>query len=117
MVEITIITLCLLVNALLSATETAFVSVGRPELRAMAHAGYPGASGLLALRERPERTLSVVQLGITMVGLISGAVGGAGASETLSPVFEREFGLSNACLLYTSPSPRDKRQSRMPSSA
>ena len=65
MVEITIITLCLLLNALLSATETAFVSVGRPELRAMAHAGYPGASGLLALRERPEQTLSVVQLGIT----------------------------------------------------
>ena len=25
--------------------------------------------------------------------------------------------LANACLLYTSPSPRDKRQSRMPSSA
>ena len=96
MVEITIITLCLLLNALLSATETAFVSVGRPELRAMAHAGYPGASGLLALRERPERTLSVVQLGITMIGLISGAVGGAFASETLRPVFEREFGLSNA---------------------
>ena len=26
-------------------------------------------------------------------------------------------GLSQSCLLYTSPSPRDKRQSRMPSSA
>ena len=29
----------------------------------------------------------------------------------------RLFGLGNICLLYTSPSPRDKRQSRMPSSA
>ena len=28
-----------------------------------------------------------------------------------------EVGLINVCLLYTSPSPRDKRQSRMPSSA
>ena len=28
-----------------------------------------------------------------------------------------EFDVANACLLYTSPSPRDKRQSRMPSSA
>ncbi len=96
MAEITIITLCLLLNALLSATETAFVSIGRPEIRAMANAGFPGASRLLALRERPERTLSVVQLGITMVGLISGAVGGAGASETLRPVFERQWGLSHA---------------------
>ena len=36
-----------------------------------------------------------------------------------SPDFEGEVGpaLSGACLLYTSPSPRDKRQSRMPSSA
>ena len=29
----------------------------------------------------------------------------------------REFQINTACLLYTSPSPRDKRQSRMPSSA
>ena len=31
--------------------------------------------------------------------------------------FQRSLGHSNVCLLYTSPSPRDKRQSRMPSSA
>ena len=30
---------------------------------------------------------------------------------------EKELGLNDTCLLYTSPSPRDKRQSRMPSSA
>lgn len=95
MIEITIIALCLLLNALLSATETAFVSVGRPELRAMANAEYPGAARLLALREHPERTLSVIQIGITMVGLISGAVGGAGASETFRPMFERQWGLDN----------------------
>ena len=35
------------------------------------------------------------------------------------PVLVNTFGkhLFNTCLLYTSPSPRDKRQSRMPSSA
>ena len=31
--------------------------------------------------------------------------------------FEHSLGVSHICLLYTSPSPRDKRQSRMPSSA
>ena len=49
-----------------------------------------------------------------------------GAIETLStegtkPTGERALSLENVdadfCLLYTSPSPRDKRQSRMPSSA
>ena len=33
------------------------------------------------------------------------------------PAPEIFFGKPNTCLLYTSPSPRDKRQSRMPSSA
>ena len=32
-------------------------------------------------------------------------------------VIENEYGEVGICLLYTSPSPRDKRQSRMPSSA
>ena len=42
--------------------------------------------------------------------------GGAVTVLTLGPV-EAEEQLRYACLLYTSPSPRDKRQSRMPSSA
>ena len=36
---------------------------------------------------------------------------------TSQPSFQRSFPAVIACLLYTSPSPRDKRQSRMPSSA
>ena len=40
----------------------------------------------------------------------------AQAVDVLSPLAET-LGAVNTCLLYTSPSPRDKRQSRMPSSA
>ena len=40
-----------------------------------------------------------------------------GAKVVLTPRAEKGFGMYNNCLLYTSPSPRDKRQSRMPSSA
>ena len=39
-----------------------------------------------------------------------------GTASTMSSLVEA-MGLSLPCLLYTSPSPRDKRQSRMPSSA
>ncbi|MNL21366.1 Magnesium and cobalt efflux protein CorC [compost metagenome] len=46
------------------------------------------------LRLSPERTLSVLQIGITLVGAISAAVGGAGAEESLSPFFESQFGLT-----------------------
>ena len=42
-----------------------------------------------------------------------------GMSERVAPLVEkiRDFTRNFVCLLYTSPSPRDKRQSRMPSSA
>ena len=41
----------------------------------------------------------------------------SGALSDLSESFTANWYLNNICLLYTSPSPRDKRQSRMPSSA
>ena len=42
----------------------------------------------------------------------------AGGAQTLTTNTGKKFGLQDRiCLLYTSPSPRDKRQSRMPSSA
>ena len=96
MTEILIIGLCLLINGLLSATETAFVSVGRPELRAMGGAGHLRAARLLALREQPERTLAVIQIGITTVGLISGAVGGVGSQDTLGPLLVSQVGLHSS---------------------
>ena len=37
--------------------------------------------------------------------------------EEISQGFAGPFEAHSSCLLYTSPSPRDKRQSRMPSSA
>ena len=96
MTEIIIIGLCLLVNGFLSATETAFVSVGRPELRAMGGAGHLRAARLLALREQPERTLAVIQIGITTVGLISGAVGGVGSQDILGPLLVNQVGLHSS---------------------
>ena len=45
-----------------------------------------------------------------------GAITGVGIGLNANDI-QGCFSLSNPCLLYTSPSPRDKRQSRMPSSA
>ena len=89
MVEIAIVVLCLLANALVAGAEMAFVAVSRPTLRELARQGHKKADILLRLRERPERTLAVMQIGITLVAALAGAVGGAGAEEQLSPLFER----------------------------
>ena len=83
--EFAVVLVCLALNAVLACIEMAFVSVGRPLLRQMAVGGNGDARRLLALRENPERTLSVLQIGITLVGVISAAVGGAGAQESLAP--------------------------------
>lgn len=93
MTELIVISLCLVLNALLSAFETAFVTVNKPELRHLVKGGKNEARRLLKLREKPERTLSVIQIGITLVGAISAAVGGAGAEENLAPLFEQWWGM------------------------
>lgn len=94
MEEVLVILACLALNALLAAYEMAFVSVPRPELRRLAKAGTKDAARILLLRENPERTLSIIQVGITLVGAISSAVGGAGASETIEPLFVEKLGLT-----------------------
>ncbi len=94
MEEIVIIGICLFANGLLSCFEMAFVSVTKPQLRQLARNGIAAATRILHLRENPERTLSIVQIGITLVGMISAAVGGAGAEEALAPYFEKQFAVS-----------------------
>ena len=92
--EVLIILVCLIINALLAAYEMAFVSIPRAELRALSRSGNRHAKSLINLRENPERTLSIIQIGITMVGAIAAAVGGAGAGETLEPYFIQKYSLS-----------------------
>lgn len=92
--ELIIVGVCILLNALFAAYEMAFVSVAKPELRALSRKGNKRAHALLHLREKPERTLSIIQIGITLVGAIAAAVGGAGAAEVLEPYLIQEYGLS-----------------------
>lgn len=91
--EIIIIAICLFLNALFAAYEMAFVSIPRSELRGLAKAGSKDAKTLLHLRENPERTLSVIQIGITLVGAIAAAIGGAGAGDTLEPYLLQKYGM------------------------
>lgn len=93
MLELLVITVCLVLNAILSCVEMAFVTVSKPHLKKMAKDGDLLAKKLVSLRSNPERVLSVLQIGITLVGAISAAVGGASAEESLSPIFREWFGV------------------------
>ncbi len=93
MTEFVIVGVCILINGLLAASEMAFVTVRKSQLREAAKGGVRRADYLLKMRDNPERTLSIVQIGITLVGAIAAAVGGAGAEEFLSPILEQRFNI------------------------
>jgi len=89
-----VVLICLALNALIAAFEMAFVSASRAELKRLAKGGNRDAERLLALRDSPERALSVLQIGITLVGIVSAAVSGAGAADSLEPALMARFGLT-----------------------
>ncbi len=93
MKQVFIIAICMGVNAVLAAVEMAFVTVAKPRLRQMVKENHIEAEKVLRLREKPERTLSVLQIGITLVGSVAAAVGGALAQERMTPFFIEQFGL------------------------
>jgi len=77
LLEVTLILILILVNGFFAAAEISVVSSSRSRLKAMATANHSGARRVLALRGDPGRFLSTVQIGITLVGTLASAIGGA----------------------------------------
>jgi putative hemolysin len=76
-IELLVAVVLILINGLLAMSELAVFSARRSRLKAMADRGSRGAAAALALAETPGRFLSTVQIGITLVGILSGAFSGA----------------------------------------
>ena len=85
MIEILIILALIAVNGLLAMSEIAVVSARKTRLRHLAAEGSRGAQVALDLAEEPNRFLSTVQVGITLVGVLAGAFGGAALADDLAP--------------------------------
>lgn len=82
--QIAIVGLLILFNGLLSMSEFAVVSSHRSRLQQRADDGGRGASAALELLDHPNRFLSTVQIGITLVGILAGAFGGAAIADDLA---------------------------------
>ncbi len=87
-IEIGILIILIFANGIFSMSEIAVVSSRRARLQQAADAGDAGAQSALRLSENPGRFLSTVQVGITLIGVLSGAFGGAALSSRLSPLLE-----------------------------
>ncbi len=88
MSEFFVIFVLLLINAFFALSEMAIVSASKPLLRQMAKQGNLRAEAALKLAEDPGKFLSTVQVGITLVGTLAGAYGGATIAAKFAPFFD-----------------------------
>lgn len=93
MLELVIAVLLIGLNGLFALSELAVVSSREVRLKTMAANGTRGAAAALALAQQPGRFLSTVQVGITLIGILAGAVSGAALGEDLSAWLESSFAM------------------------
>ena len=85
--EFIIIILLLVLNGVFAMYEIALVSSSKARLETLANKGNKSARGVLRQLEEPEKFLSTIQIGITLIGIISGAYGGVAIADDLVPYF------------------------------
>ncbi len=92
--ELLVILLMIGFNSLFAAYEIALASVTIARLQVLARENHRGAKAALYMKENFEASLATVQLGMTVLGAIAAATGGAGAEEKLAPFFRHWLGVS-----------------------
>jgi len=88
-VEVSVVAVLILVNALFAMSEMAVVSSRKVRLEQRAEEGDRGAQMALELANSPSQFLSTVQVGITLIGILAGAFGGATLAEELAGLLSR----------------------------
>ncbi|MDR2452294.1 MAG: hemolysin family protein [Candidatus Accumulibacter sp.] len=82
--DLLLLLLLILINGLLAMSEIAVVSARKSRLQKLADDGSLGAKAALDLSNEPSGFLSTIQVGITTVGILSGAIGENALAEPLA---------------------------------
>ena len=85
--DIIVILLLIMLNGFFAMSEIAVVSAKSTLLEAARKRGGKGAEKAIELKANPDRFLSSVQVGITLIGIVNGAYGGATLAKYLVPFF------------------------------
>lgn len=93
-IELGIVLILIIVNGLLAMSELAIVSSRPARLAGLVEKGTSGSRRALALASDPGKFLSTVQIGITLIGVLSGAISGATLGQRLT-AWLADLGLSN----------------------
>nr|WP_315465715.1 hemolysin family protein [uncultured Rhodoferax sp.] len=84
-----------LLNGVFAMSELALTASRKVRLQTMVEAGDKGAKAALALLDNPTQFLSVVQVGITSIGMLNGIVGEAAFSDGVANWLMTQFSLSS----------------------
>src|SRR5512138_479559 len=88
MIPILVIFLLIIVNGIFVMAEMAVVSSRKPRLQQFANEGSHGAQTALELASHPDRFLATTQIGITLIAILTGAVGERTLTARLSSRLE-----------------------------
>jgi putative hemolysin len=91
--EIFVILLLIVANGIFAISEMAVVTARKSRLQEWAHKGNARARVALELANPPNRFLSAVQIGITLMGILAGAYGGTTLAERMAEYFRTIPGL------------------------
>ena len=87
--DFSILLVLIFINGIFAMSEIAIVSSRRARLQQLADEGSTGAQSAIQLSEDPTRFLSTVQVGITSIGIMSGAIGESTLAESLRRFFSQ----------------------------
>ena len=88
-VEVAVVVVLIIVNGIFAMSEVALISARRVRLQHLAERGNTSARKALLLLQDPNNFLSTVQVGVTLVGVLSGAFGGATIAEKIAGFLQR----------------------------
>ena len=108
--ELVLIFFLILANGFFAASEIAIIATRKTRIDSLVEKGVRSATLLARLKDDPDRFLATVQIGVTVVGTLASAIGGAAAIEYLKPLiqslplpFVTRWGESIAILLVVLP--------------
>lgn len=92
--ELLVIVLMLVFNAIFAAYEMALASISQSRIKVLVNEKRKGAGEAAFMKERIEASLAIVQLGITLLGAIAAATGGAFVQDAFAPYIHNNWGVS-----------------------
>lgn len=86
--EVFLIAILILLNGYLAGAEIAVVTARKSHIKHMVESGRRNAKLFLKLKEEPDRFLATIQIGITSMGVLASAIGGAASVRVIEPLLK-----------------------------